>query len=59
MCQDTPSAAPSSTHEEVWTVKQQAMKAEIIATLEFASQNMPSVLQKVQECVTNRNFQIQ
>ena len=40
-CQDTPSAASSSTHEEVWTIKQQAIKAEIIATLQFASQNMP------------------
>ena len=26
MCQDAQSAASSSTHEEVWTVKQQAMK---------------------------------
>ena len=33
MCQDVPSSASSSTHEEVWTVKQQAVKAEIIATL--------------------------
>ena len=41
MCQDAPSAASSYTHEEVWTVKQQAVKAEIIATLQFTSQNMP------------------
>ena len=41
MCQDAPSAASSSTHEEVWTVKQQPIKVEIIATLQFASHNMP------------------
>ena len=41
MCQDAPSAASSSTHEEIWAVKQQVIKAEIIATLQFASQNMP------------------
>ena len=41
MCQDAPYAAYGSTHEEVWTIKQQAVKAEIIATLQFASQNMP------------------
>ena len=41
MCQDAPSAAFNSTYEEVWIVKQQAIKAEIIATLQFASQNMP------------------
>ena len=41
MCQDASSAAFSSTHEEVWTVKQQAIEAEIIVTLQFASQNMP------------------
>ena len=40
-CQDSPSAAYSSTHEEVWIVKQQAIKAENIATLQFASQNIP------------------
>ena len=40
-CQDAPSAASSSMHEEVLTVRQQAIKAEIIATLQFASQNMP------------------
>ena len=40
-CQDAPCAASSSTHEEVWTVKQQAIRAEITATLQFASQNMP------------------
>ena len=36
-CQDAPSAASSSTHEEVWTVKQQTIKAGIITTLQFAS----------------------
>ena len=41
MCQDASSAASSSIPEEVWTVKQQAIKAEIIATLQFAYQNMP------------------
>ena len=41
MCQGTPSAASSSTHEEGWTVKKQAIKAEIIATLQLSSQNMP------------------
>ena len=46
MCQDYSPAASSSTREEVWTVKQQAIKAEIIATLQFASENMLSVLQK-------------
>ena len=40
-CQDAPSAASNYIHEEIWTVKQQAIKAEIIATLKFASQNMP------------------
>ena len=30
MCQDSQSATSSSTHEEVWTVKQQAKKVEII-----------------------------
>ena len=34
-CQDASSAASSSTHEE--TVKWQTTKAEIIATLQFAS----------------------
>ena len=42
MCQDALSPASSSTHEEVWTVKQQVIKGGIIATLQFASQNMPS-----------------
>ena len=37
MCEDASSAASSSTHEEFWIVKQQAIKAEIIATLQFAS----------------------
>ena len=36
-CQDAPSAASCSIHEEVWTVKLQAIKTEIIATLQFAS----------------------
>ena len=40
-CQDALSTASSSTHEEVWTVKQQAIKAGIITTMQFASQNMP------------------
>ena len=40
-CQDPRSVASSSTHEEVWIVKQQAIRAEIIATLQFASQNIP------------------
>ena len=40
-CQDAPSAASSSTNKEVWTVKQQAIKAEIISALQHASQNMP------------------
>ena len=38
MCKD---AASSCTHEDVWTVKQQAIKAEIIVKLQFASENMP------------------
>ena len=41
MCLDAPSAASTSTHEEVWTVKQQSIKTEIIATLQFASQHIP------------------
>ena len=51
MCQDAPSEASSSTQEEVWTVKQQVIKAEIIATLQFASQNMPfSVAESLAMC---------
>ena len=41
MCQDASSATSSCTHEEVWSVKQEAIKAEIAATLQFASENMP------------------
>ena len=41
MCHDALSAACSSNHEEVWTLKQQAIKAEIISTLQFAYQNVP------------------
>ena len=41
MCQNASSEASSCIHEEVWTIKQQAIKAEIIASLQFASQNMP------------------
>ena len=37
-CQDAPSGASSSTHEEVWAAKQQTIKAVISA---FALQNMP------------------
>ena len=40
-CQDALSAASSTTHDEVWTVKQQAIKVEVIATLQFTSQNVP------------------
>ena len=40
-CQDAPSVASSSNNERVWTVKQQAIKAEINATLVFASENIP------------------
>ena len=39
--QDAPSADFNFMHEEVWTLKKEALKAEIIATLKFASQNMP------------------
>ena len=41
MCQDASSAASGSTHEEVWTVKKQAIKTETIAALQLASPNMP------------------
>ena len=41
MHQDAQSAAYSSTDEEVWTVKQEAIKAEINGTLQFASHNVP------------------
>ena len=54
-----PSTSQTTVTEVVWTLPQLVAKAEIIAALQYASQNILTVMQMHSRSATNNSFQTQ